>query len=389
MVAAGLLSVMGASMAGSLERNQAKRLHDRLAGVPPTSAMEAGTSGTLLDLMEQDIVNGDPEQAAMRAIENPNFYNVTLKNFAMPWSNEEQTVFAPLNDYVATVIGMVRDDVPFTQLLSTDLVYIGDPSLSSIPAYSMDNNDHYAALERNAIDLKANLVARTQSGLTDLPPEATAGVLTTRAAARAFFIDGTNRAMFRFTMLNHLCNDLEQVKDNTRSPDRVRQDVSRSPGGDSRIFQNNCVACHAGMDPMAQAFAYYDYAYTDDDEETGRLVYTPGSVQPKYLINENNFKPGYVTGIDHWDNYWRKGPNASLGWGSGASSGDGAKSLGIELANSKAFAGCQVKKVFRAVCLREAQERDRFDIDNLLASFNQDGNLKRVFAKAAVVCMGD
>ena len=240
LLAAGLLSVMGSPMAGSLERNQAKRLHDRLAGVPPTSALEAGTNGTLLDLMEQDIVNGDPEQAAMRAIENPGFYNVTLKNFAMPWSNEERTVFAPLNDYVATVIGMVRDDVPFTQLLSADLVYVGDPSLSSIPAYSMDNNDHYAALESNAIDLKANLVARTQSGLTDLPPEATAGVLTTRAAARAFFIDGTNRAMFRFTMLNHLCNDLEQVKDNTRSPDRVRQDVSRNPGGDSRIFQNNC-----------------------------------------------------------------------------------------------------------------------------------------------------
>jgi hypothetical protein len=88
---------------------------------------------------------------------------------------------------------------------------------------------------------------------------ATAGVMTTRAAARAFFIDGTNRAMFRFTMLNHFCNDMEQVLDTTRSPDRIRQDVSRSPGGDSRVFLNNCVGCHSGMDPLAQAFAYYDY----------------------------------------------------------------------------------------------------------------------------------
>jgi len=41
-----------------------------------------------------------------------------------------------------------------------------------------------------------------------------------------------------------------------------RQDVSRSPGGDSRLFLNNCIACHSGMDPMTQAFAYYDYDET-------------------------------------------------------------------------------------------------------------------------------
>jgi hypothetical protein len=96
----------------------------------------------------------------------------------------------------------------------------------------------------------------TQSSLTGIPAAATAGVMTTRAAARAFFIDGTNRAMFRFTLMNHMCNDLEQVKDITRVPDRIRQDVSRSPGGDSRIFLNNCLGCHAGMDPLAGAYAY-------------------------------------------------------------------------------------------------------------------------------------
>lgn len=50
--------------------------------------------------------------------------------------------------------------------------------------------------------------------------------------------------------------------------------MSRSPGGDSQIFLNNCVACRSGMDPMAQAFADYDYDYefTDDDPATGRLT---------------------------------------------------------------------------------------------------------------------
>ena len=95
--------------------------------------------------------------------------------------------------------------------------------------------------------------------------------MTTRAAAAAFFVAGTNRAMFRFTLLNHLCNDLEQVKDSSYSPDRIRQDVSRSPGGDSRLFLNSCIGCHNGMDPMAQAFAYYNF-----DEASQRIQYTPG-----------------------------------------------------------------------------------------------------------------
>ena len=37
------------------------------------------------------------------------FYNVTLKNWIAPWTNEEQTVFTDLNDYTATAIGMIRD----------------------------------------------------------------------------------------------------------------------------------------------------------------------------------------------------------------------------------------------------------------------------------------
>ena len=61
--------------------------------------------------------------AAHIATQNASFYNVTLKNMAVPWTNRDQTVFAPLNDYVATFIGMVRDNVPFNTALSSDLTY--------------------------------------------------------------------------------------------------------------------------------------------------------------------------------------------------------------------------------------------------------------------------
>jgi hypothetical protein len=359
-------------------REQAKRLHDRIAGVPP--------SAQTLAQMVSEIENGNPLAAAMLAIEHPDFYNVTLKNWATPWTNEDQTPFAPLNDYSATVIGMVRDDVPFNQLLSADIIYTG----SNTPAYSNDNNGHYEAMENQGLNLKEVLQRQTQSSVTGLPTEGTAGVITTRAAARAFFIDGTNRAMFRFTMLNHLCNDLELIKDPTRPSDRVRQDASRSPGGDSRVFFNNCVGCHAGMEPLGQAYAYYNFEYTEDPE-TGRLVYTPGNVQPKYLINSTVFKDGFATPDDQWDNYWREGPNAALGWDPTLpGTGYGAKSMGEELANSHAFAECQVTKAFQAVCLRSpVDSADRSKITEITNSFKSGYNMKNVFAEAAVYCAGD
>ena len=100
------------------------------------------------------------------------FYSTTLKNFATPWTNRDQTVFAPLNDYTATVIGIVRDDVDFRTSLSADLVYVGQ---GVSPAYSPANNDHYVALEDNNADLRVVLQGTTQSSLNGLPPAATAG----------------------------------------------------------------------------------------------------------------------------------------------------------------------------------------------------------------------
>jgi hypothetical protein len=373
------MALLCAGPALSGPREQAKRMHDRIAGVPP--------SAEVLEQMVSDIENNDPLAAAMLAIENPNFYNVTLKNWATPWTNEEMTPFAPLNDYTATVIGMVRDEVPFNQLLSADIIYVG----SNTPAYSNDNNAHYEAMEEQGLNLKEELRRATQSSVTGLPPEGTAGVITTRAAARAFFVDGTNRAMFSFTMLNHLCRDLEQIKDPTRPHDRVRQDVARSPGGDSRVFFNNCVGCHAGMEPLTQAYAYYGYDYPEEDMEAGHISYTPGEVQHKYQINTGVFKDGFATPNDHWDNYWRQGPNAALGWDTSLpGSGDGAKTQGQELANSQAFAECQVTKAFEAICLRPpVDSADRSKISEITTNFKSGYNMKQVFAETAVYCAGD
>ncbi|MDH5611418.1 MAG: hypothetical protein OEY66_03045 [Gammaproteobacteria bacterium] len=371
--------------AGTLERQQAKRIHDRLTGISP--------SNTILDTMEAMIIN-DPsgETAAYEAMNNAAFYNVTLKNFAAPWTNEEQSVFVPLNDYTATVIGMIRDSVDFRQVLSGDIIYTGSVS----PAYSNNNNDHYEALEAAGSDFSDPTVLqkKIQSNVTGLATAATAGVITSRAAAAAFFVDGTNRAMFRFTLINHLCTDLEQIKDISRVPDHIHRDVSRSPGGDSRIFMNNCIGCHAGMDALYGAYAYYNF-----NNDTQQLDYTPGVVTDKFNINGNNFKYGHVTTDDSWLNYWRNGQNQLLGWDSttvldenGHSFGNGAKSMGIELANSRAFSRCQVKKVFKAVCFRESDNytADRNQVTAITNDFENNGyDMKRVFAKTAAYCKGN
>jgi hypothetical protein len=375
-------------------REQAKRIHDRLAGVPP--------SNLILDQMAERIADGDIEGAAYLAMDNPAFYSVTLKNWVTPWTNEEADVFAPLNDYTATVIGIIRDDIDFRQILSGNILYVGSSDLN-IPAYGIDDNDHYQALEDQEANLKDSLESTTQTAVTGLPEQATAGVMTTRAAAKAFFKDGTNRAMFRFTLMNHMCTDLEGLKDISRVPDRIRQDVSRSPGGDSRIFINSCIGCHAGMDPLAQSFAYYNYAYnteTDPDGLNGRLQYnqddqidpvTGTRVQEKYLINGNNFPFGYATPNDSWENYWREGQNKNLGWDESLSAyGTGAKSMGRELAHSQRFAECQVTKVFQNVCLREPEnEADRSEIGSMVSRFQSNSyQIKQVFSDAANYCKG-
>src|SRR5258708_23279911 len=380
LTGAVLLLTQLATSAHAGPNEQAKRIYERIAGEPPAAAV-LGQMATA--------ISGSPGQpgllaAAAIATSAPSFYNVTLKNLVIPWTNRDQTVFAPFNDYAATVIGMTRDDVAFNTALSDDILYI--VNAPGLPAPSAANNNHYATAEMNGVDLSTTLQRTTQSATYRTPVPATAGLISTPRASAAFFINGTNRAMFRFTMINHLCHDMETVMDTTRPADRIRQDVARSPGGDSRIFLNNCVGCHSALDPMAQAFAYYNY-----DTTSTQLVYTANMVQPKYLINSPNFSDGFVTPDNSWSNRWRDGPNATLGWDNMLpGSGVGAKSLGQELAASDAFAQCQVTKVFQAVCFRApTSTADQATVGAIKANFKAGGyKLKQVFQQSAAVCAG-
>jgi hypothetical protein len=386
-----LLTALAASPAHAGPSEQARRIYERIAGVPPSAAELTSMAGTISGGCGGSCAPGAAAlvAAAQTATSSPTFYSVTLKNMVIPWTNRDQTVFAPFNDYAATVIGMVRDDVPFNTALSADILYVVN---GVSPAASIANNNHYATAEANGVDLLANLKQTSQSAAYGTPSAATAGLITTRGAESSFFINGTNRAMFRYTMINHFCNDMETLMDTSRPTDRVRQDVARSPGGDSRVFLNTCAGCHSGMDPMAQAFAYYNFNGTavGDGTNTGTMEYTAGQVQPKYLINSYNFVYGFVTPDDSWSNRWRGGVNASLGWDPSLPGyGNGAKSLGVELESSDAFAQCQVVKVFTTVCFRAPLASDQSAISSIKASFKSNGyKLKQVFQQAAAACPG-
>ena len=403
--------------ADAQDRAQAKRIHDRLTGVTATNA----TIDAMEALLFSDPTGKTAAEYAINTALNPDarfFYNVTLKNFAAPWTNEEQTAFTPLNDYSATVVGLIRDGGDFRQILHGDIIYRGAAGLG-IDAYSNIDNNHYEQLEAlgptvgNLADPNI-LEGVTQSSVTGLASGATAGVMTSRAGAMAFFYAGTNRAMFRFTLMNHLCTDLEPLKDVSRTPDKVRRDVSRSPGGDSRLYMNGCVGCHAGMDGMAGAFAFYEWDSAAGRmlyQDTGSPLFDPATgVSLKHNINGNNFEYGHITTDDSWINYWRNGPNSKLGlrpaddgplasgWGpltnpdaKGHETGNGAKSLGIELSNSKAFAQCQVDKAFKSICLRDPNvfSADRTARDGIVSNFVINGyDMREVFTDVAAYCKG-
>src|SRR5262245_10069940 len=140
-------ALLCAAAAGAGPREQAKRIHDRLVGVPP--------SASRLDSMTALLSTGqhaDAVAAAQQAMTHPAFYRTALKNFITPWTNVERTVFADLNDYTATVIGIIRDDRSFTDVLTADLVYVGGPSTAPT-GYSQEDNIHYEQLETLKIDL--------------------------------------------------------------------------------------------------------------------------------------------------------------------------------------------------------------------------------------------
>lgn len=365
------------AFAGQIERQKAWTIHNRIAGVPPTPAV--------LGQMEMDLMSGNTEMAVNRAMAHDNFLAVVMKNWFKPWSNQEQTIEVELNDFVTLAVGMVRDGRNFKEILSADVLYTGNKTvMTTIADFANDNNNHYRDMERNfSTTWPKDIMRVSQSGTTGMTVAGVAGAISTRGFGEAYFQAGTNRRMTRFLFKNFLCKDFEQVHDVTIPDYRVRRDVERNPGNDSRTYKNKCVGCHAGQDGLGGAFAYYNYS-------GNQVRYTPGNVQGKMNQNGSFYPDGYVTTNDSWVNLWATGQNASLGWDSATpKNGNGAASLGRMIANSRAFGECMSSRAFELLCMHKPKEEDKDIISDLTDDFmgQQNYDMKKLFASTLTKCV--
>jgi len=163
------------------------------------------------------------------------------------------------------------------------------------------------------------------------------------------------------------------------------------------------------MDPLTGAFAYYEWA-GDHLTYNTHIKHDPDNgVLHKFLINAGNFPQGYITHDESWENYWREGKNAELGWGestlTGAStqppkmdpqnsagltnSGTGPTTMGEEVASSTAFGICQVERVYRDVCKHEPTDANSTALKALQTDFMNGFDMKDVFIRTAAMCAGN
>jgi len=416
-----LASLLISASGMASERDQAKRLFSSLTGNTANKAQA--------DYYEAKIKAGQLDEAAREIVESgQGFYNVTLKNFYTPMTNEDHTTFFGLNDMSATMIGATRDEINFFDIFWKDIMYQFDGILitnqsvangsvpqkfaqykatndwlylddfdAAVPLYNRTKNNMYEKAEEQNIEYRnAKHLKKTQQvPYTTQDQAAVAGIFSTRAWAQAYYVAGTNRAVMLNVAKNFLCLEMEELRDTTKPDFRVRRDVDRTPGGDSSTFKNYCVGCHAGMDALMGAFAYYDYvdgtmvyASHNTTDENGDLEVV-GPVAPKYNQNAGMYPDGKVTTSDSWLNLWTEGQNAYVGWGE-ATSGNGAKSFGKMLSETKKVRTCLSEKAFEAVCNRKpSSATDKASIVGIAERFDATGNMKEVFINAAIACMGE
>lgn len=385
------------------QRLKAWNIYNRLNGVPPTPG--SNTLNQMENAINQTPGIGGLENAASIAIQSDYFYNLVLKNWLKPLSNVERSKRVPLNDFVATIIGAIRDSdqpgKPFSRILYDDLVYVGPAMGNENFNFRRNSNSHYAAIEDNRLNLQTALQEKKQSENNNTETNVTnnnrmdnqnvlvngingaAGVFTLRQAGLAFYSAGTNRRVTRYAFMNFMCHDFEDLHDTTVPDFRVRRDVERNPGGDARTFKNTCVGCHAGQDALGGAFAYYEWV------SNNRLRFQPGNVQQK-MNKLPAFDEGHVTTDDSWINLWAFGQNASLGW-RGSVDGNGPAEFGQMLSKSRAFSVCMAKKVFKLVCIKSPGDEDNAFIEQMADELenNDSYNMKNLFIKTVAKCVED
>lgn len=362
---------------------------------------------------------------------NPSFYNITLRDFAAPLSTREESINTELNDFIATIIGNVRDNLSAKELLSGNYFYMADPTKAAVPSHLerdiVKSNLHYSSLDAGGYNLAKVLKKTTQklfdgTNVVDNPDPA--GLLTTRAFMGAHAIAGTNRRIIEYTFREFLCLPIEKWAYNEASDATIGRDVERTPGGSATKFVQSCRSCHTRLDPLRGAFAFYTFSNnftkntlitshssnfaldenTSDSVITGLRTGDPGLsnlpssgnyinyVVKKMNHNDHVFSGGYVTYDNSFNNpAIEPSSQALFGWRS-ALSGKGAREFGLMISQSEGFSRCMTKRVFKKLCKRDALISEDGLIKTLATEFeSQNYKLKYLFKKVAGLpqCLGN
>lgn len=144
----------------SPERQRAQKLFQAITGV------KVAIDDARLVQMETQLKAGNPRAAAAIASQDPLFLDVQIRDVAKIMSTREQTIRAPMSDFVATFIGVVRDSDTRSakELLTGNFYYRVDPAvIATLPANAtirqaeqadiVQSNNHFNDLENRRLHL--------------------------------------------------------------------------------------------------------------------------------------------------------------------------------------------------------------------------------------------
>lgn len=367
-------------------------IYRRLVGV------SVPVGAKIIQDMSALILAGNAEQAAALATNEPDFLNVTVRYMGIKMSYRDEKPNHPSNDFTATLVGAVRDDVSAYDLLTGNFTYRVDPARlpagvtvrSNVYADILRTNNMYADLDARGFNAtwlvrKDGMEIVGGQNIVDLLPDKdTSPLITSRGFTFAHAIAGTNRRMYEYSFRQFACVAMADFADTQISDEFVGRDVDRYDAQ----FQTRCKGCHGQMDGMRGAFANIDYfdngtvgflkhssklaaqarSLNETEGEFNFKTFRPIGSQNAAIVfpgiiskmnhNEQVYTPGRIIDSDAWTNLALGAANQQyFGW-RGALKGNGVKSFAKMIASSERFGKCMAEKVFVEVCKRKPNSGD-------------------------------